>query len=44
MTTKKFVYYLNGEIELVEKDQEGKVVKYIAHWHNKGELEDSLEG
>ena len=43
MTTKKFVYYKNGEIELVEKDQEGNIVKYIAHWYNKSELNASLE-
>jgi len=39
---KVFVFYKNGEIELVEKDENGKVLKYIAHWANRTEFDESM--
>ena len=39
----KFVFYNTGEIELVEKDINGVIVKYVAYWHNKTELDESMK-
>ena len=38
----KFIYYTNGEIELVEKEK-GKIKKYIASWSNETEFKKSLK-
>lgn len=38
----KFVYYKNGEIELVDQDENGSINKYIAHWENRTEFNESL--
>ena len=41
MADKKFVFYKNGEIELVE--YEGKTItNYIAHWNNRTEFDESM--
>jgi len=42
MAEKTFIYYDNGEVELVEKDRNGNIVKYITHWNSKTELKESL--
>lgn len=39
----KFKYYENGQIELVEQEEDGSIIRYIALWNNKSDLNDSLE-
>ena len=40
----KFKYYENGQIELVEQEEDGSIIRYIALWNSKAELNESLEG
>ena len=44
MENKKFVFYANGEIELVSYDNEhpGTILNYIAHWNSKAELLNNM--
>ena len=44
MENKKFVFYANGEIELVSYDdnEPNTILKYIAHWNSKNALLDSI--
>ena len=44
MTENKFVFYENGEIELVEINPKypNMIVKYLAHWNNRTEFNKSL--
>ncbi len=37
----KFVFYKNGEIELVKYEEE-TIIKYIAHWNNRSDFNESL--
>ena len=37
----KFIFYKNGEIELVDKEGD-KINRYIAHWNNRTDFNESL--